>query len=164
MKIFKHTDNSLEQSDRGVSPVIGVILMVAITVILAAVIATFVLSLGEGLSDPAPQASWQVSESLSDDVGEGETVLEIRHTGGDNINADDLTLNLDVEDEDALEVEGIDGTISAGDTIEVVTSDDLSGADNIITSGDSATLVWESGDTTSSLASHTFTGDVTYQD
>jgi flagellin-like protein len=32
--------------DRGVSPVIGVILMVAITVILAAVIGTFVLGLG----------------------------------------------------------------------------------------------------------------------
>jgi flagellin-like protein len=37
-------------SDRGVSPVIGVILMVAITVILAAVIGTFVLGLGSGQS------------------------------------------------------------------------------------------------------------------
>jgi flagellin-like protein len=36
--------------DRAVSPVIGVILMVAITVILAAVIGTFVLGLGSGQS------------------------------------------------------------------------------------------------------------------
>lgn len=35
----------LENKDRGVSPVVGVILMVAITVILAAVIGTFVLDL-----------------------------------------------------------------------------------------------------------------------
>jgi flagellin-like protein len=35
------------EEDRAVSPVIGVILMVAITVILAAVIGTFVLGLGE---------------------------------------------------------------------------------------------------------------------
>jgi flagellin-like protein len=35
-----------DESDRAVSPVIGVILMVAITVILAAVIGTFVLGLG----------------------------------------------------------------------------------------------------------------------
>mgnify|MGYP006276770415 CR=1 FL=1 len=35
--------------DRAVSPVIGVILMVAITVILAAVIGTFVLGLGESV-------------------------------------------------------------------------------------------------------------------
>ncbi|MEF8887928.1 MAG: type IV pilin N-terminal domain-containing protein, partial [Haloarculaceae archaeon] len=41
--------------DRGVSPVIGVILMVAITVILAAVIATFVLGLGEQVSQTSPQ-------------------------------------------------------------------------------------------------------------
>jgi archaeal flagellin N-terminal-like domain len=43
----------LFDDDRGVSPVIGVILMVAITVILAAVIAAFVLDLGD-TSDPAP--------------------------------------------------------------------------------------------------------------
>jgi flagellin-like protein len=39
--------------DRGVSPVIGVILMVAITVILAAVIGTFVLGLGDQISQNA---------------------------------------------------------------------------------------------------------------
>lgn len=41
--------NLYQNDDRGVSPVIGVILMVAITVILAAVIGTFVLGLGEGI-------------------------------------------------------------------------------------------------------------------
>ncbi|MEF8976197.1 MAG: type IV pilin N-terminal domain-containing protein, partial [Halapricum sp.] len=45
--------------DDAVSPVIGVILMVAITVILAAVIATFVLGLGESVSNTAPQANFQ---------------------------------------------------------------------------------------------------------
>lgn len=40
----------IHDEDRGVSPVIGVILMVAITVILAAVIAAFVLDLGQGQS------------------------------------------------------------------------------------------------------------------
>ncbi len=39
--------------DRAVSPVIGVILMVAITVILAAVIGTFVLGLGESVNQNA---------------------------------------------------------------------------------------------------------------
>jgi flagellin-like protein len=41
--------NLFEGDDRAVSPVIGVILMVAITVILAAVIGTFVLGLGDSL-------------------------------------------------------------------------------------------------------------------
>ena len=42
--LFGETDDS-----RAVSPVIGVILMVAITVILAAVIGTFVLGLGDSV-------------------------------------------------------------------------------------------------------------------
>jgi len=48
----------LLSDDDAVSPVIGVILMVAITVILAAVIATFVLGLGDQVSNTAPQAGF----------------------------------------------------------------------------------------------------------
>jgi flagellin-like protein len=40
-----------DEDERGVSPVIGVILMVAITVILAAVIASFVLGFGSSVSE-----------------------------------------------------------------------------------------------------------------
>ena len=47
--------------DRAVSPVIGVILMVAITVILAAVIGTFVLGLGEKV-ETNPSAGVTVSD------------------------------------------------------------------------------------------------------
>jgi len=53
-----------ESDDRAVSPVIGVILMVAITVILAAVIGTFVLGLGDSVSQ-------QASASVSIDRGGG---------------------------------------------------------------------------------------------
>jgi flagellin-like protein len=42
--------NLFQNDDRAVSPVIGVILMVAITVILAAVIGTFVLGLGDDIN------------------------------------------------------------------------------------------------------------------
>ena len=44
--------------DDAVSPVIGVILMVAITVILAAVIGTFVLGLGQKVGQSGPTASF----------------------------------------------------------------------------------------------------------
>ena len=47
----------LFRDDNAVSPVIGVILMVAITVILAAVIASFVLGLGDQ-NNPAPTADF----------------------------------------------------------------------------------------------------------
>lgn len=52
------------EEERAVSPVIGVILMVAITVILAAVIAAFVLDLGQGQS-ASPSAGVTFDEDAS---------------------------------------------------------------------------------------------------
>lgn len=52
----------LKKDNRAVSPVIGVILMVAITVILAAVIGTFVLGLGDSVSQNA-QAGTSIDQS-----------------------------------------------------------------------------------------------------
>ena len=63
------------EDERAVSPVIGVILMVAITVILAAVIAAFVLDIGPG--DSTISAAADVSFD-GDDV-----VVEVTSGGGD---------------------------------------------------------------------------------
>lgn len=68
--------------ERAVSPVIGVILMVAITVILAAVIGTFVLGLGEQVGNTAPQATLQASVSSTS----GNNIT-ISHNGGDPLTA-----------------------------------------------------------------------------
>jgi flagellin-like protein len=80
--------------DDAVSPVIGVILMVAITVILAAVIASFVLGLGNNATEQTPTASFvfdyeQVAEG---DGPSGEThgLVTITHDGGDTINDQEL--------------------------------------------------------------------------
>jgi len=69
--------------ERAVSPVIGVILMVAITVILAAVIASFVLGLGDS-QEVSPTATFDFDY----DADDGN--LTITHTGGDNIRADEV--------------------------------------------------------------------------
>jgi flagellin-like protein len=71
----------LFRDNRGVSPVIGVILMVAITVILAAVIGTFVLGLGDSLSNSAPQASFQCDGN------------DLVHNGGDNLEKASLNVS-----------------------------------------------------------------------
>jgi len=70
--------------DRGVSPVIGVILMVAITVILAAVIGAFVLGLGDQASTSAPQAQISV-----DDVDADANNVTLRHSGGQTLELDE---------------------------------------------------------------------------
>ena len=62
MRIQEFISEQKAGDDRAVSPVIGVILMVAITVILAAVIATFVLGLGDQVQGNA-QAGVNVDES-----------------------------------------------------------------------------------------------------
>ncbi|EMA62308.1 hypothetical protein C468_10902 [Halorubrum kocurii JCM 14978] len=78
------------------SPVIGVILMVAITVILASVIGTFVLGLGDQLGDTAPQASFTVDGNSSDNI----TVVK---TGGEPIEGADLVVSVDGERGEAFD-------------------------------------------------------------
>ncbi|NLV07331.1 type IV pilin [Haloarcula rubripromontorii] len=79
----------LIHDDDAVSPVIGVILMVAITVILAAVIASFVLGLGDQAQQATPQASFSFDyESDSTYAGDGN--VTITHDGGDTIEAGEL--------------------------------------------------------------------------
>ena len=75
--------SNLFTDDDAVSPVIGVILMVAITVILAAVIGAFVLNIG-GSQEVAPSVSVQF-ENTSDGV-------EISHGGGDPVTASQVTV------------------------------------------------------------------------
>jgi flagellin-like protein len=92
--------------DDAVSPVIGVILMVAITVILAAVIGTFVLGLGDQVSNTSPQASFtfdfnEVSSTTNDNwknpasesATPAEGILTITHDGGDKIAASQLSVS-----------------------------------------------------------------------
>ncbi|WP_254280224.1 type IV pilin [Haloarcula marina] len=77
----------LIHDDDAVSPVIGVILMVAITVILAAVIASFVLGLGDQAQQTTPQASFAFDYE-TDAAPYG--TLTVTHDGGDTIQADSL--------------------------------------------------------------------------
>lgn len=76
------------------SPVIGVILMVAITVILAAVIGTFVLGLGDSLQT-TPQVSMSVSDASDAYDGTSGTsgtinAFNIAHNNGDTISTSDI--------------------------------------------------------------------------
>ncbi|MFB6082709.1 MAG: type IV pilin [Halorientalis sp.] len=80
----------LLSDDEAVSPVIGVILMVAITVILAAVIATFVLGLGEQVSSTAPTASFSFQYDEGADSTAQEGNLTVTHGGGDAIKYNQL--------------------------------------------------------------------------
>ena len=81
----------LFDEERAVSPVIGVILMVAITVILAAVIGTFVLGLGDQVQTPTPQASFGF------DTADSKTNVTITHESGDSVEASDVNITASKE-------------------------------------------------------------------
>ena len=109
-------------SDRAVSPVIGVILMVAITVILAAVIGAFVLDISPS-EDPAPSAQFGF------DINESDHVI-VTHEGGDRVTSD---LELRYGDETDV----WDGPIGVGDDITTNSS---------VPSGETVRVVYVSGD------------------
>lgn len=77
--------SALIKDDDAVSPVIGVILMVAITVILAAVIASFVLGLGDTQGDVQPNSSFSYDYEPG---SPGD--LTITLTDGDTLNEDEV--------------------------------------------------------------------------
>jgi flagellin-like protein len=111
--------------DDAVSPVIGVILMVAITVILAAVIATFVLGLGDQVSNTAPQASFSTEYDSNKDV------VEVTHDGGDSIKPGNLYIRgSGVTDTGAWDSGTVSGSVSgnskvvAGDRASVTVASD----------------------------------------
>jgi len=120
--------NLFKSDDRAVSPVIGVILMVAITVILAAVIGTFVLGLGDSLGDNQPTAQLD-SEIVQDGSNYS---LTIEHGGGDRIESS--TLNVIVSDANGTEIEdaGVFGdafTVGSSQSADFAAAGDGSEAD-----------------------------------
>jgi flagellin-like protein len=140
--------------DDAVSPVIGVILMVAITVILAAVIGTFVLGLGEQVQENPPSAQWTFE--YTDEGETGNDILEITHDGGEPV--EDTRLTASVEGAEAIcDGASCDGEYSSsGDsgpvTYDPATDDDIFGDDgDTLSAGDSFSMnattadagVWE---------------------
>jgi len=99
-----------DSDDRGVSPVIGVILMVAITVILAAVIGAFVLELGSSVATEQPQASFDFEVD-----GSNATVT---HQGGSEIDNSSISVVLDKSyNNSEYHWGGADGIITAGESM-----------------------------------------------
>ena len=74
------------EDERAVSPVIGVILMVAITVILAAVIAAFVLDLGQTSSPPSAAVTVDGTDSVT--VSSADRVDSFRTGSGSDCDFD----------------------------------------------------------------------------
>ena len=130
--------------DSAVSPVIGVILMVAITVILAAVIGSFVLNLGGSLQNTAPQASFGFDYNESDGVN-------ITHQSGDTIEKSRLSVNS--SSSSGISPSGIsewDDPVSAGDTASYASGDNSWNGETV-----RVTWVSQNGENSATLSTST---------
>jgi len=140
--------NQLLSDEDAVSPVIGVILMVAITVILAAVIGTFVLGLGDQVQSSAPNANFQFEyDDNGNGFGDGtdsnnDDSMTITHNGGQDVDSGNVNILVAGNE---LGTNGLDSaswsasTISTGTDITVTESSDPG-----IASGDTVRVVWQS--------------------
>jgi len=132
-----------------VSPVIGVILMVAITVILAAVIGTFVLGLGDQVQQTSPNAQWNWEG--------GDSGVTVTHEGGDGVAASQVEVA-----SSGLTAETCTGTDTDGDTTSAWPDDEISAGDscetgNSVGADEEVRLIWtaEGGGQSSTLSTYT---------
>ncbi len=142
--------------DRAVSPVIGVILMVAITVILAAVIGSFVLNLG-GTQEAAPQASISIEEVNGSAASD---YIIFAHNGGDGFteeNTNELRVTVNGSAFAANNSTSGEWPFQAGNSINVTRGDGGVDTSDDLTDGNQATVrvIWEGDERSSVLAQRT---------
>lgn len=142
-----HNKNQLGSTDRAVSPVIGVILMVAITVILAAVIGAFVLNLGDDVGNEATAAV-----SFDETTGEKVGVTLTSAGNADNVRvtteSDDNWVYLDEGNTKGSDLSALAPTgTSVGSTLTISTTASTDDLD--YTAGERITVIGElNGSTT----------------
>lgn len=126
-------------SGRGVSSVIGTILMVAVTVILAAAVGQFVLA-SVDTGEEKPLTSWGMTYEAGDSPT--DDVMTIYLDGGEPVAGEHLSVVVDGAEIPASDISGLDGEVSPGG--EFVVTDSGNGVDDF-GPGDGVFIVWNSG-------------------
>jgi len=135
--------------EEAVTPVIGIILVVAITVVLAAVIGQFVIDTGNERTSTQPQVSF---EFTYDETG---PTLNATHGSGNPIENPNSRLTAKGDESPSIsDITGDgDGELNSGDTVEISLNNKFSDGDTVeITYADPDT------DTTSVVARYEFGG------
>lgn len=140
-------------TDRAVSPVIAVILMVAVTVILAAVIGVFALDFGDESQADAPRVVW--GHNTYDDASGDLEELEIVHRGGAELQLEDV--NVTIDGTDAGDDLGANFSPPSG---EMRSSDrfafEFGSSSPSYSAGDEIRIVWSAPESLDSQTIHTY--------
>jgi FlaG/FlaF family flagellin (archaellin) len=168
------TDSSLGTDDAALSPVVGIVLMLAITILLGATAATFLVGLSdENISNGPPTAKFAFEYDGSDN---GSDSLTVQHVSGDNVAAEHASIVI----EDAECVGGADDPdgrygladefelpgpeMKASHTVQIRPDTDFDGTRELCTDGGDLTfsettvrVVWDT-DTTASTTIYSWLG------
>jgi FlaG/FlaF family flagellin (archaellin) len=126
--------------------------MVAITVILAAVIGTFVLGLGDQVQSSAPNANFQFEYNTTAEE------FTVTHNGGQDVDSENIEISVESASDNAAwsDGSGSSGTLSTGSssTFDYSSSGDFTSAGS---SGDTVLVIWQSpsGDSSNTIGSST---------
>ncbi|NHN42337.1 type IV pilin [Halorubellus sp. JP-L1] len=143
--------HGLLTDDDAVSPVIGVVLMVAVTVILSAAVGAFVLDIGSAVTEQQPTA---VIEFEFDESASPSTVT-LRHNGGDELETSTLRVAIDGavawEDGSAVSTSPY-GEKSSEWGDDVTSGDELVLEDSTISESSTVQVIWQKGQQSSIIA------------
>lgn len=115
---------------RGVSSVIGVLLLIAVTVVLATVVATFAFDIGSDSTNDAPKVSWEYDYNGGD--------IQATHESGDELVKESLS---------------VEGTCAAGSISPpdpVTSGDTITIGDDCDPSGETIQIIWNDPETDNS--------------
>jgi flagellin-like protein len=96
----------MSAAERGASSVVGILLLVGVTVVVAGVLSVLALGIGESVTEPAPEAEFEVetcsdcpSFALADDPSRSGTTnfLNVTFTHGETLDAENVAVSLDGE-------------------------------------------------------------------
>ncbi|ESS04363.1 MAG: protein of unknown function (DUF1628) [uncultured archaeon A07HR67] len=113
------SQESLTETNRGVSKVVGVVTLVAIVLLLATVFGATLTGFTDQLEDPAPQIAFEFEydddvensmdeygvEPESTDPANVDEILIINHRGGSRVNASKMYIHVSAEASDGSELE-----------------------------------------------------------
>ncbi len=125
--------SQLHTDDRAVSPVVGVALLIAVTVILAAVIGFVVL-------DTSTSSTETKNARLDFTYDSGSSTMAVAHEGGDTFDNSNIIVKVNGG---TVNSPGVPSTFATGDSFEV-SSDP--GGDGTVNTGDVIVIVWDDPD------------------
>jgi len=91
----------LTRDRRGVTPVVGAVLVLSITVLLAAVVGTFAMSAAADVGGPTPTVARSTGSFVTGPSAAcGDNAVQIRHEGGERVAPEDVEVVIRLPDGD----------------------------------------------------------------